>query len=194
MIQPPHSSNRPHFLILVTVLRKNLFFCSKLCLIKYCINFYRNPDATCNNLENPLWASTNQAFQRTLLPQYDDGVWRPKIVSATGTTELPSARLVSVSVVPDFDAPSELDTHNVMQWGQFVDHDTTHTPLFRLSYGQRDGIKCCKDDGSGPISQLILHPECFPIGKSQYMSIMIEPIGPNFLNRLRVKLVFQNSN
>jgi len=124
---------------------------------------YRNPDATCNNLENPLWASTNQAFQRTLLPQYDDGVWRPKIVSATGTTELPSARLVSVSVVPDFDAPSELDTHNVMQWGQFVDHDTTHTPLFRLSYGQRDGIKCCKDDGSGPISQLILHPECFPI-------------------------------
>ena len=135
---------------------------------------YRNPDATCNNLENPLWASTNQAFQRTLLPQYDDGVWRPKIVSTTGTTELPSARLVSVSVVPDFDAPSELDTHNVMQWGQFVDHDTTHTPLFRLSYGQRDGIKCCKDDGSGPISQLILHPECFPIGKSQNINIIIE--------------------
>ena len=89
-------------------------------------------------------------------------------MSTTGTTELPSARLVSVSVVPDFDAPSELDTHNVMQWGQFVDHDITHTPLFRLSYGQRDGIKCCKDDGSGPISQLILHPECFPIGKYSF--------------------------
>ena len=95
-------------------------------------------------------------------------------MSTTGTTELPSARLVSVSVVPDFDAPSELDTHNVMQWGQFVDHDITHTPLFRLSYGQRDGIKCCKDDGSGPISQLILHPECFPIGKSQDINIIIE--------------------
>ena len=93
-------------------------------------------------------------------------------MSTTGTTELPSARLVSVSVVPDFDAPSELDTHNVMQWGQFVDHDITHTPLFRLSYGQRDGIKCCKDDGSGPISQLILHPECFPIGK---LSLIYQP-------------------
>ena len=33
--------------------------------------------------------------------------------------------------MPDVDAPSELDTHNVMQWGQFVDHDMTHTPLFR---------------------------------------------------------------
>ena len=162
------------FLVTVLISKNESAFCGKKCLIEYCIIVFRNPDATCNNLENPLWASTNQAFQRTLLPQYDDGVWRPKIVSATGTTELPSARLVSVSVVPDFDAPSELDTHNVMQWGQFVDHDTTHTPLFRLSYGQRDGIKCCKDDGSGPISQLILHPECFPIGKSQDINIIIE--------------------
>ena len=41
------------------------------------------------------------------------------------------SRLVSINVVPDVDAPSELDTHHVMQWGQFVDHDITHTPLFR---------------------------------------------------------------
>ena len=70
--------------------------------------------------------------------------------------------------MPDVDAPSELDTHNVMQWGQFVDHDITHTPLFRcsimlqrywifvlflcrLSNDNSSGIQCCNDDGSGPI-------------------------------------------
>ena len=122
---------------------------------------YRAADGTCNNLENPLWGSENQAFQRTLLPQYSDGVWRPK-VSKAGSA-LPSARLVSINIIPDVDAPSELDTHNVMQWGQFVDHDITHTPLFRLSNENSTGIQCCKDDGSATISRLVLHPECFPI-------------------------------
>ena len=122
---------------------------------------YRSADATCNNLENPLWGSANSAFQRILLPKYSDGVWRPKL-AVTGDA-LPSARLVSINIVPDVDAPSELDTHNVMQWGQFVDHDITHTPLFRLTNDASNGIQCCKDDGSGPISKLVVHPECFPI-------------------------------
>ena len=92
--------------------------------------YHRKHDATCNNVENPFWGSANRAFRRTLNPAYSDGVWRPKTNSVSGP-ELPSARLVSISIVPDFDAPSELDTHNVMQWGQFVDHDITHTPIFR---------------------------------------------------------------
>ena len=121
---------------------------------------YRSYDASCNNLENPLWGASNTPFQRTLLPAYSDGVFRPRV--AKSTAPLPSARLVSVNIVPDVDAPSEIDTLNVMQWGQFVDHDLAHTPLFRLS-GNNSGVKCCMDDGSGPISQLVLHPECFPI-------------------------------
>ena len=122
---------------------------------------WRTPDGTCNNLENSLWGASNTAFQRLLLPQYSDGVWRPKV--AKSGAPLPSARLVSINIVPDVDAPSELDTHNVMQWGQFVDHDTTHTPLFRLSNEESSPIQCCEADGSGPYSKLYLHPECFPI-------------------------------
>ena len=93
---------------------------------------YRSYDGSCNNVENPLWGAANTAFQRTLLPQYSDGVWRPRV--SQGGAALPSARLVSINIVPDVDSPSELDTHNVMQWGQFVDHDITHTPLFRYIF------------------------------------------------------------
>jgi len=121
---------------------------------------YRSYDASCNNLENSLWGTSNSAFQRVALPAYSDGVWRPR-VSKSGAP-LPSARLVSINIVPDVDAPAELDTHNVMQWGQFVDHDIAHTPLFRLSRNGT-GVQCCMNDGSAPISKLVLHPECFPI-------------------------------
>ena len=55
---------------------------------------WRRYDGSCNNLASPLWGSANSAFQRTLLPQYSDGVWRPK-VAKTGAA-LPSARLVSL--------------------------------------------------------------------------------------------------
>jgi len=125
------------------------------------LNQYRNADASCNNIDNPLWGASNTAFQRLLLPQYSDGVWKPKVSKAGNP--LPSARLISINIIPDVDAPSDMDTHNVMQWGQFVDHDITHTPLFRLSNAESNGIQCCMDDGSGPISKLVLHPECFPI-------------------------------
>ncbi len=121
---------------------------------------YRSYDGTCNNLEMPLWGQSNTPFQRTLLPAYSDGVWRPRV--AKSGAPLPSARLVSINIVPDVDAPSEIDTLNVMQWGQFVDHDLAHTPLFRLS-NNATGVQCCMDDGSAPISKLVLHPECFPI-------------------------------
>jgi len=122
---------------------------------------YRSYDGTCNNLNNPLWGSSNSPFQRTLLPEYSDGVFTPR--EAKSGDGLPSARLVSINIIPDVDAPDQLDTHNVMQWGQFVDHDLTHTPLFRLNDQNSSGIQCCMEDGSATIDRLVLHPECFPI-------------------------------
>ena len=56
---------------------------------------WRRADGVCNNLENSLWGAANIAFQRILLPQYSDGVWRPKV--AKSGIPLPSARLVSIS-------------------------------------------------------------------------------------------------
>ena len=58
---------------------------------------WRRYDGSCNNLNNPLWGSANSAFQRTLLPQYSDGVWRPR-VAKTGAA-LPSARLVRTQLL-----------------------------------------------------------------------------------------------
>ena len=42
---------------------------------------------------------------------------------------LPFARVESINSVPDVDAPKELDTHNLMEWGQFLGHNITHTVL-----------------------------------------------------------------
>ena len=40
---------------------------------------------------------------------------------------------------------------------------TTNPMYCRLSNNDSSGIQCCLEDGSGPISKLVVHPECFPI-------------------------------
>ena len=48
---------------------------------------------------------------------------------------LPSARSVSNSIITNHDNPSRDFTLLLMQWGQFVDHDITFTPLVKgISY------------------------------------------------------------
>lgn len=91
--------------------------------------------------------------------------------------------MVSISVVPDIDAPHETDTLWVMQYGQFVDHDLTSTPVFRMSTSlpvdklwrtfQIDvtsstgsnggGIQCCTEQGLFFNDTEFRHPECFNI-------------------------------
>ena len=55
---------------------------------------------------------------------------------------------VLYSVVCSVHRDESHDTHQftmmVMQWGQFVDHDLTHTPLFRLGNTSGPGIQCCQ--------------------------------------------------
>ncbi|XP_064085733.1 peroxidase-like isoform X2 [Macrobrachium nipponense] len=121
-------------------------------------HFYRTVDGSCNNLDHPTWGQARTTFQRILPPQYSDGLFRPR-ESRTGGA-LPSARLVSISTVIDVDSPSHHLTLSVMQWGQFIDHDLAHTPIFRLS--NDSGIRCCNEQ-SRVIDASFRHPSCFPI-------------------------------
>ncbi|EFX80428.1 hypothetical protein DAPPUDRAFT_304119 [Daphnia pulex] len=65
--------------------------------------------------------------------------------------ELPSPRVVSLTVVRDVEAPSETDSIFVMQFGQVIDH--------------ADGspVPCCTEDGQFLSEQDYAHGKCFPI-------------------------------
>ncbi|XP_042211663.1 peroxidase-like [Homarus americanus] len=121
--------------------------------------FYRTIDGSCNNLQNPRWGQARTTFQRLRPPQYSDGLSSPR-KSVTGR-ELPSARLVSVSTVTDVNNPNPDLTLSLMQWGQFIDHDLTHTPIFRFT--NTSGIECCAPYGRGKVDPSFTHPACHPI-------------------------------
>ncbi|KAJ1521037.1 hypothetical protein ONE63_002748 [Megalurothrips usitatus] len=118
---------------------------------------YRTADGTCNNVVNSRWGSTGSALQRLLPPRYGDGVNSPR-VQANGA-DLPSARLVSSRLAQERDRPSDNVTLLLMQWGQFLDHDLTHTPISRGQNGV--GISCCQDGRAA--DPRVSHPDCFPI-------------------------------
>ncbi len=78
-----------------------------------------------NNLKNPEWGSTEIPFQRISPPAYSDGVSHPS------GEDRPNPRAISNTVM----AQSELIfnrrgvTDFLWQWGQFLDHDITLTPV-----------------------------------------------------------------
>ncbi|XP_046396222.1 peroxidase-like isoform X2 [Ischnura elegans] len=133
---------------------------------------YRSADGTCNNLRNGEWGSANIALQRILPPKYGDGVNAPRVADGFSVSEanrdggsdgLPGARVVSTQ----FAAASSPNAHSshehtliLMQWGQFLDHDLTHTPISR---GNSGGISCCRNGMAIPFSSNLRHPDCYPI-------------------------------
>jgi len=120
---------------------------------------YRSIDGSCNNLRNSNFGRTGTPFQRILLPEYAEGsLDLPRRSSLGNGVELPSAREVSNNLVPvGKGAPIDSDnTVLVMQMGQFIDHDITHTP--------NHGIQCCGRNGAFPRS--FDAEKCFPIRMS----------------------------
>ncbi|XP_065211575.1 peroxidase-like [Planococcus citri] len=143
----------PKFSILNTVLADT---CPKKAFCR--AHKYRATDGSCNNLNHQQWGSPGTALQRILPPKYGDGVNSPRTHSDKGVP-LPSVRLVSSSLAQDRDTPSDNYTLLLMQYGQFVDHDITHTPISRGQSGF--GISCCRN--GKPIEASLRHPDCFAI-------------------------------
>ncbi|XP_046571246.1 peroxidasin-like [Haliotis rubra] len=96
---------------------------------------YRTADGHCNNLVYTSWGRSFIPMRRYLPPVYDDAVSSPRQNSTSGV-ELPSTRTVSTTVHPPSSAEDlhPLFTVMLMQWGQFLDHDITSTPIQELTH------------------------------------------------------------
>ena len=100
---------------------------------------YRRHDGCCNSLESRLRGSANTALPRLLAPAYSDGVSLPR---GGLTSSLPSPRAVSVAVHQAHEENNHRESISqmVMQWGQFLDHDTS------LIQGTVGPSPCCLPD------------------------------------------------
>lgn len=116
---------------------------------------YRTFDGSCNNLESPKLGQSSTPLIRLLPPAYADGIWAPRV--RRDGTPLPNARLISRTLVPDINQPDLRYSHLLMQFGQFLDHDLSHVPIFRFS--ENSGIQCCTRN----VANIPQHPACFPI-------------------------------
>ena len=97
---------------------------------------YRSIDGACNNPDQPAWGKSNIQLQRLLPPEYEDGVDTPR------TRDLPSPRAISTAAISTDNKENAKYTLMLMQWGQFVDHDITHTPTVR-SEDEEGGLCQC---------------------------------------------------
>ncbi|CAL4123854.1 unnamed protein product [Meganyctiphanes norvegica] len=118
---------------------------------------YRTMDGSCNNLRNKEWGMAGTAFERILPADYNDGVDSPR--SSHSATPLPSPRAISSRITVQGGNPYENYTMLIMQWGQFLDHDITHTPITKGS-GRTD-ITCCFRGQLRPDNER--HSACLPI-------------------------------
>ncbi|XP_017488317.1 PREDICTED: chorion peroxidase-like, partial [Rhagoletis zephyria] len=117
---------------------------------------YRTIDGSCNNLNEPIWGKSNTQYSRMMPPAYSDGISEFRR-SVTGGP-LPLARVLSTELTF---TSSKLDRNlNVMfmQWGQFLDHDTTLGSSTRATNGQ--GLLCCNRTH---LEDPVFHPACRPI-------------------------------
>ncbi|KAL1452727.1 hypothetical protein WDU94_006931 [Cyamophila willieti] len=117
---------------------------------------YRTADGTCNNLRRTWWGSVNTAHVRLMRPYYEDGVSQYR-VSQADSSELPSARLLSRTFLPDLNV-SDIHTRMYLEFSQLVAHDVTLNP--QVTSGP---AKCCSESGNAVRSTFgVCHPISVP--------------------------------
>ncbi|XP_046656130.1 chorion peroxidase-like [Daphnia pulicaria] len=124
---------------------------------------FRTFDGTCNNVGVPAFGKSGTIFNRLVFNPsegYDDGVATIRRSKLT-RSPLPSARLISTSVLNNNSFPRLDVSLLTMQWGQFLDHDLTSTPTFDKCDGS--AFLCCSSEPTGD-NVAPPHPECLPIG------------------------------
>ncbi|XP_065580861.1 peroxidase-like isoform X1 [Artemia franciscana] len=119
---------------------------------------YRTMDGSCNNRLQPNWGKAGTPVERILPPSYADGIWTPK--RAKSGAELPNVRAIRSRVLFDEDHPWNDATHMSMQWGQFLDHDLSHVPMFRSA--NDSVIQCCSSKNE-LLSPKKKHRHCFEV-------------------------------
>ncbi|XP_038669915.1 eosinophil peroxidase-like [Scyliorhinus canicula] len=124
-------------------------------------NRYRTFTSICNNRRNPRLGSSNTALTRWLPARYEDGIslplgWTPG--RRVSRFVLPLVRDVSNKIlnVSNEDVVSDLvSSHLFMQWGQWIDHDMSLSPMSGSLQTFNDGIDC--------ESTCVRKSPCFPI-------------------------------
>ena len=106
-------------------------------------------------MKNTNYGRTGTPFQRILLPEYGRGsLDHPRKRTGDGL-ELPPARQISNLMASGTNNADSSNTLLVMQMGQFIDHDITHTPNFS------EEEDCCRSDGKFP--RFFNSEKCSPI-------------------------------
>lgn len=104
---------------------------------------YRTADGSCNNLYNPLLGKSFTPQSRILQNAYNDYIELPRTLTSDRQGSLPSARVVSNTVLSGSTPTSATHSTFLTHFGQFIDHDVISTPSMREGSPPGSINDCC---------------------------------------------------